>query len=219
MRALALICALFAAGCASTRDPMPVAPEPVVYPQPATPRNGSLFNTGSPVALFADQRARQPGDMLTIVLQERTQARTSAATATSKSGNISLPGPTLFGRPVTAGGTPIMEAQVGTDREFSGAGSSEQANQLDGFITVQVLEVTPNGLLRVQGEKRLRINRGDETIVLTGLVRPQDIAPDNTVPSARVANAEIEYAGRGALGDANRPGWASRFFSSVLWPF
>ncbi|MCR9091650.1 MAG: flagellar basal body L-ring protein FlgH, partial [Proteobacteria bacterium] len=180
---------------------------------------GSLFHTQSPVSLFADQRARQLGDVLTIRLEERTQARTSSSTETSKGTEISLPNPTLFGAPVTRGGNPLLTTDVASDNAFNGSGASEQTNQLDGFITAQVVDITPNGLLRVHGEKRLRINRGDETIVLTGLVRPQDIGPDNTVPSLRVADADISYRGRGQLGQANQQGWLGRFFNSPLWPF
>lgn len=217
--AIASLAVLLGACSGGAGNVIDAPPEPVVYPEPATPQQGSLFQARSPVALFVDQRARAPGDVLTIVLQEATQARTSSSTATNKASDISLPNPTLFGLPVTRNGVPILDVSASTDNSFSGGGSSEQANQLDGFITAQVLEVTPNGLLRVRGEKRLRINRGDETIVLTGLVRPQDIGPDNTVASLRVADADIAYRGRGALGQVNQQGWLGRFFNSPLWPF
>lgn len=216
---LLLLAALTLGGCASTPSPIDTPPEPVVYPEQQPAANGSLFQPGAPMSLFADQRARRPGDVLTIVLAERTQARTSSSTETSKSSALELPNPTLFGRPVTKGGVPILETAAQSDNSFSGAGASEQTNELEGYISARVIDVTPNGLLRVRGEKRLRINRGDETIVLTGLVRPQDIAPDNTVPSLRVAEADIAYRGRGQLGQANQQGWLGRFFNSPLWPF
>ncbi|WP_420429541.1 flagellar basal body L-ring protein FlgH [Algiphilus sp.] len=219
MKRLLILMSLVLAGCATTAEPPPSKPVSVPYPEPVQARNGSLFHTQSPVSLFADQRARQLGDVLTIVLEERTQARTSSSTETSKGTEISLPNPTLFGAPVTRGGNPLLTTDVTSDNSFNGSGASEQTNQLDGFITAQVVDITPNGLLRVHGEKRLRINRGDETIVLTGLVRPQDIGPDNTVPSLRVADADISYRGRGQLGQANQQGWLGRFFNSPLWPF
>ena len=219
MKRLLILMSLILAGCATTADPPPSKPVSVPYPEPVQARNGSLFHTQSPVSLFAAQRARQLGDVLTIRLEERTQARTSSSTETSKGTEISLPNPTLFGAPVTRGGNPLLTTDVASDNAFNGSGASEQTNQLDGFITAQVVDITPNGLLRVHGEKRLRINRGDETIVLTGLVRPQDIGPDNTVPSLRVADADISYRGRGQLGQANQQGWLGRFFNSPLWPF
>lgn len=216
--AILLVLALLT-GCASTPSPIDEPPEPVSYPEPEAGTAGSLYRGNSAMALFADQRARRPGDVLTILLQENTQARTSSSTETSKSSGISLPNPTLFGRPVTQGGVPILDTAVETDNNFSGSGASEQTNQLDGFISARVMEVTPNGLLRVRGEKRLRINRGDEIIVVTGLVRPQDISADNTVASLRVADADIAYRGRGQLGQVNQQGWLGRFFNSPLWPF
>lgn len=220
MRTLALTLAgCLLVGCASSPSPIDEKPEPVAYPEPESGTAGSLYRGNSAMALFADQRARRPGDVLTILLQENTQARTSSSTETSKSSGIALPNPTLLGRPVTRGGVPILDTDVETDTNFTGSGASEQTNQLDGFISARVIDVTPNGLLRVRGEKRLRINRGDETIVLTGLVRPEDIAPDNTVPSLRVADADIAYRGRGQLGQANQQGWLGRFFNSPLWPF
>ncbi|MHA7834934.1 MAG: flagellar basal body L-ring protein FlgH [Algiphilus sp.] len=219
MKRLLILMSLVLAGCATTAEPPPSKPVSVPYPEPVQARNGSLFHTQSPVSLFADQRARQLGDVLTIRLEERTQARTSSSTETSKGTEISLPNPTLFGAPVTRGGNPLLTTDMTSDNSFNGSGASEQTNQLDGFITAQVVDITPNGLLRVHGEKRLRINRGDETIVLTGLVRPQDIGPDNTVPSLRVADADISYRGRGQLGQANQQGWLGRFFNSPLWPF
>lgn len=219
MRLIIVLAGVVLAGCASRPSPIDELPEPIAYPEPQATTAGSLYRSDAPMALFADQRARRPGDVLTILLRENTQARTSSSTQTAKSSNIALPNPTIFGRPVTRGGVPVLDVDAGSDSSFSGSGASEQTNQLDGFISARVVEVTPNGLLRVRGEKRLGINRGDETIVLTGLVRPQDIGPDNTVPSLRVADADIAYRGRGQLGQANQQGWLGRFFNSPLWPF
>ena len=81
------------------------------------------------------------------------------------------------------------------------------------------LEAGGNSTLRIAGEKRLRLNQGLETLRLQGLVRVEDIGPDNTVPSHRIANADISYSGRGAVADANAQGWLARFFNSPLWPF
>lgn len=76
-----------------------------------------------------------------------------------------------------------------------------------------------NGILRIKGEKWLRLNQGDEYIRLRGLVRVDDIDESNRVSSQRIANAQITYAGRGSLAEANQPGWLSRFFQSPLFPF
>ena len=83
---------------------------------------------------------------------------------------------------------------------------------------MRVIERLPGGVLRVEGEKQLQLNQADETLRLRGLVRLQDIGPDNTVLSSRIADAEIEYSGQGAVGDANAMGWLARFFNSAWWP-
>ncbi len=76
-----------------------------------------------------------------------------------------------------------------------------------------------NGNLLVRGEKMLTINQGQELIRISGIVRPQDILQDNSVPSTRVADAQIGYTGKGSLADANTQGWLSRFFSSKWMPY
>ena len=105
------------------------------------------------------------------------------------------------------------------DAAFDGQGSSSQSNRLNGDITVTISRRMPNGNLVVRGEKWITINQGREFIRVSGLVRPIDIEPDNSVPSAKVANASITYAGRGALADANAPGWLARVFMSPKLPF
>jgi flagellar L-ring protein precursor FlgH len=112
-------------------------------------------------------------------------------------------------------------ADIGLDgeRTFDGNGSSSQSNQLTGQITVTVAQRLSNGNLMVRGEKWLTINQGQELVRIAGIVRPQDIGQDNTVPSTRVADARISYTGRGTLADANTRGWLSRFFNSKWMPF
>ena len=80
-----------------------------------------------------------------------------------------------------------------------------------------VAEVYPNGNLLVRGEKWLTLNQGEEFVQISGIVRPVDIAPDNSVPSFKVADARITYSGTGTLADSNRPGLLARFFMK-LWP-
>ena len=103
----------------------------------------------------------------------------------------------------------------GMKQHFNGAGGATQDNLLQGQITVTVAAVLPTGVLAVQGEKRLIINRGEEQVMLTGLVRPDDIGPDNSVPSTRVANAQIRYGGTGEIAEQSRMGWLQRFFAAV----
>lgn len=211
-----------ATGCASRLGPMggdDFTPTPPPVAPPPTYENGSLYSSAHAVSLFEDLRARRIGDVITVVLNERTDANKSASTATSKDSTVSLAPGTAFGRPITDDGVPIAEAALSGEREFEGAGTSSQSNQLNGSITVSVVDVLPNGLLVVQGEKWIQINQGREYVRVRGLVRPVDISALNTVSSSQIANAQIAYGGSGALADANREGWLARFFSSVVWPF
>jgi len=203
--------------CASA----PVAPPPAALPMPVLPTptsEGSIYAAGG-LALFEDQKARRVGDTLTIVLVERTNAQKKASTSTSKDSSVSVDGPTLFGRPVTVGGVPVFEAELGSNKEFEGEGDSSQSNRLEGSVSAIVMQVLPNGSLVVSGRKLLQLNQGSETIAIDGIVRPADIRPDNTVTSDRVANASISYSGQGAVAESNVMGWASRFFNSGWFPF
>jgi len=217
-----LLAAVLAAGCVShpvrkdTKDDdgLGWAQEPV---QPAT--NGSIYQVGREVDLFENSIARHIGDTVTIILNEATNAQKSATTKTSKSTNETLPGMSLFGSPVTIHGASVLSGTVNDASKFDGEGNSAQSNSLTGYITVTVAKVLPNGNLYVKGEKKIWINQGQENVVLSGVIRPIDLAPDNTISSSRVANARITYGGKGAIADVNAQGWLSRFFNSPWTPF
>lgn len=216
-------------GCASMQ-PSQANYRPV-YPQVAVPppqTEGSIYQAGHNIALFEDIKAKRIGDTITIVLQERTQASKDAKTETSKENDISVLNPTLLGSPLKFD-TPLLPhgdnrsstlgAELHSDQGFNGEGSSSQGNSLSGNITVTVVDVLPNGNLVVRGEKWLTLNQGDEYIQISGMVRPVDVRPDNTVLSGQVADARITYSGKGMVADSNKMGWLSRFFASALWPF
>lgn len=189
------------------------APTPPSVPLHQQARHGSAFSNQTMIALFQDRRAFRVGDMLTVLLQERTQSSKKADTSLDKSSSIDLPVP-LVGRKLRTN----LTAEASADRDFSGSASTSQQNTLSGSITVTVSDVLPNGVLRVKGEKWIRLNQGDEYVRLQGLVRIDDIDSQNRVPSQRLADARITYAGRGALADTNQAGWLSRFFNSSWFP-
>jgi flagellar L-ring protein precursor FlgH len=225
-----LVGSLLTGGCASELvqptpgdDPAFVATRPVSpplevrRPRSALPSSsGSLFRAGYGMHLFEDTVARRVGDILTITLLEKTDAKKKAGTDIGKnsSGTASAAvGSSGLSTPSNA------ELEVSAERDFEGTGKSEQSNSLKGNITVVVAEVLPNGNLVVGGETGMTPNQGKEYIRISGIVRPQDIAPDNTVSSLLVADARISYGGTGAIGDANKPGWLTRFFISPFFPF
>jgi len=221
-----VMAAAIAANPATLNNPAAAYAAPVAIRSNAGDGGGSIFasaNTASGgnrgLRLFQDSKAREVGDLLTIVLVENTQARTNANTAVTKDAGVGLAAPSIFGQGVTYKGKSILQAEIEGKRKFGGAGNSAQSNQLDGDITVTVVEALGNGNLRVAGEKRVRLNQGDELVQVQGIVRIADIGPDNRITSDRVGEAQIVYGGRGTLARSNAMGWLGRFFNSAAFPY
>lgn len=200
------------------RDPdfAPVQPSELRPPQQ---NNGAIYQGGYDMRLFEDHAARRVGDIVTVLLTERTNAKKNAQTGTSKDTSISVEAPYLMGvNPATVLGQDV-KTKIETAQSFDGKGDAQQSNQLTGNISVTVVEVLPNGNLRVRGEKRVALNDGDEYVRLSGIVRPIDIDVANIVPSSKIADATIMYTGDGAVADSNKMGWIARFFNSPFFPF
>jgi flagellar L-ring protein FlgH len=219
--ALIVITAAFLGGCASMQEDNGQAfdatwPEVTDLPKPI---NGAIYAQGTEVSLWQNVTARNVGDTLTIRLIESTNAEKSASTTATKSSTADMAGPTIFGRPVTVNGVPVLEASMDNESQFAGNGASKQSNTLDGQLSVTVAKRFPNGNLLVRGQKWIMINSGKEYVRLQGIVRPSDIAPDNSVVSWTVADAYIAYGGNGTVANASKPGWLFRFFNSPHTPF
>ncbi len=216
MKALALLLSLALGACVATVEQR----EPVSPPLPvAMPADGSIYQQATAIALFEDTKARRVGDVLTILLVEKTDAQKQASTSVKKDSSTAIANPMLFGRALSAGGVGVGGFELGSQQDFSGSGGSTQSNKLQGSVSVQVLQVLANGNLVVRGQKSIELNQGSELVSVEGIVRPADIGPSNTVTSDRIADAHIRYAGKGAVADASVMGWLSRFFISALWPF
>lgn len=191
---------------------------PTNIPKADTPRNGSLYQSGS-MDLFNDIKARRIGDIITVKLQEKMDAKKKAASNAKKTNADSYGGPSLLGGTVglAAGGVNLLGAtKFDSSNSFKGQGDASQSNSLTGDISVTVVEVIPNGNLVVRGEKWVTINQGEEVIRFGGIVRPADIAPDNSITSGKVADARIIYSGDGLVDDATKKGWLSQFFGSIM---
>ena len=186
-------------------------------PIPQELNNGAIYQAGFETNLYEDRKANRIGDVITVVLTERMAAQKKAENKISKGSNTSIANPMLFGRAGIAGINTGVE--FGGERGFNGEADANQSNSLTGSITVTVADVLPNGLLAVRGEKWITLNNGDELIRLSGLIRPEDVGPDNSVLSTRIADARITYSGTGAFANASKPGWLSQFFMSPVWPF
>jgi len=189
---------------------------PVLAPEaPAMPANGAIFQPARGYApLTSGARASMVGDLLTITLVERTQAAKTSAANTDRSANLGLTPPTTGPLSLFS----ASDATMGGGAKFDGKGAATQSNQLNGELSVTIAKVYPNGTMLVRGEKMLTLNRGDEHVRISGIVRAADIGPDNRVLSTRVADARIAYSGKGDIARASRQGWLSHFFS-IISPF
>lgn len=194
-----------------------VAPDAfaVTPPQPvsAPVANGAIFQGGY-VPLTSGGRAGRVGDIVTIQLVERTAATKSNAAGTQRGGSVGL-------TPPSTGPLSLFnpsDIAMGGDQQFKGQGSASQSNALSGEVSVTIAEVYPNGTMLVRGEKLLTLNRGDERVQISGIIRAIDISPDNRILSTRVADAKIRYVGKGEIARASRQGWLQRFFS-IISPF
>jgi flagellar L-ring protein precursor FlgH len=192
----------------------PVAPADL---RPPAQSSGGIYMSGYDNRLFEDHTARRVGDILTVNLLERTNSIKRAQNRDSKKDTISASLPTLFGLgALLLGGD--MKTSMLSEKEFEGQGDVLQNNQLSGLISVTVVELLPNGNLKIRGEKRVTLNQGDEFIRLSGIVRPIDIKPTNIIDSEKIADATFMYTGEGSMNDANTHGWLSRVFNSPWFP-
>lgn len=215
---------LFITGCGSTvpRDPRPNDPmfAPIIPDMPVQKvnGNGSIFNPMMVNSLYSDAKATRVGDIITVILRENTSASKSAGTTRQRDHELNLdPIVGLNGANATIGGNSLQFAiNAGTD--FVGDAAANQSNNLNGNISVTVVQVMQNGNLIVRGEKWLTLNQGDEYIRLTGIVRPQDINPSNEIISTKIANARIQYSGTGSFARSQEEGWLTKFFHSGWWP-
>lgn len=221
MLAFTIALALLISACATIKDDGGREFDATWPTEAELPQNtaGAIYAQGTDVSLWNNVTARNVGDTLTIRLEESTSAQKTASTTTSKASEASLAGPQVFGRPVTINGTPILEGSMNNESSFAGNGASKQSNALDGQISVTVAKRFANGNLLVRGQKLVMINTGREYVRVQGIVRPSDIAPDNSVVSWKVADAYISYGGQGTVANASKPGWLYRFFNSPLTPF
>lgn len=214
--------ALAMAGCASmddvpvsTVDHSPVIPAVRAVAPVAT---GGIYRPGISEGLIGRVRRFEPGDVLTVLLNESTQAaRAATANVSRASKNDVLPaGVTTQVANVSLAlkGLNLNSANI----ESKGEGTADQSASLTGSITVTVVEVQSNGNLIVRGQKQMALTQGSEVIQVSGIVRAEDVAPNNTVQSRRLADARFVYQGGGEIASATRAGWGTRAILK-FWPF
>jgi len=184
---------------------------PVVAPE-VVPANGAIFQpAGGYAALYEGLRARRIGDPLTIRLVESTSASKAVNAKSQKGGDASI-------TPPSAGPLSFLNPnalKAGSTSSFNGQGNAGQTSTLTATLAVTIAEVRANGTALVRGEKQMLLSQGNEWVRFSGIVRLADVDADNTVPSSRIADAHMEYSGKGALQTASRQGWLGRFFNRI----
>jgi flagellar L-ring protein precursor FlgH len=185
--------------------------------QPPRPTNGSLFTDGSMNAnLLRDFKARQSGDLVFVDVVEANTARVSSnAQRERESGNLGGLVPLVAGLPINgvAAVAPVM-GELGR-REFEGQGATGRTSLVRSRITARVIEVLPNGDLRIEALKLVKINKETEQLAVTGIVRQNDLASDNSIPTTLVGDLRVEFNGKGIASADNGPGWLWRLFDKI----
>jgi flagellar L-ring protein precursor FlgH len=186
------------------------------------PSGGSLYAEGTP-GLFEDHSASRIGDILVIRIDEKDLASHQADTTLNRSDatNYGLPAAVGLVAALTAkfpGIDPAKLLATTSDQKFTGNGAVKREGTVTATLPVRVKQILPSGDLFVEGTKVVMVGQEEHHIYVSGLVRRVDIAEDDSVPSSRIADAEIEYTGRGDVSDTQRRGWLGRTLS-VLWPF
>jgi flagellar L-ring protein precursor FlgH len=219
-----LILSLSMTGCASIEQAKTLPDDPDFAPimpemeEASIIPTGSLFRVNYVNNIYSDSKAHRVGDIISVILNESTQAQKSAKTELKKENGASLDPIIGLGGAAVNFKNDAIQFGYNQDSNFKGDSKSNQGNSLSGDISVHVLRVLPNGNLMIRGEKWMSLNNGDEFIRLTGVIRAQDISAGNTIISSKIANARIEYAGTGTFADVQEQGWLSSFFSSSWWP-
>ncbi len=199
---------------AHTKEFTPVYP---VQPAQLPIATGAIYSGRTTESFFNGSRGFQVGDLITVILDEDTQAKREQLGKVTRDSSTSISPPGL-GNLMTRIGVLSSAGKLGTSTSNEGTGNVTQNGQLSGSVTVAVIGIMSNGNLVLRGEKQLALTEGSEVIQVAGVIRPDDIAPNNTVLSRRLANAQITYRGTGDLAAIAHPGWGTSLLLK-FWPF
>ncbi len=200
----------------------PLVASAISMPPSVKPAAGSLWVPGSK-QFFKDSRARVVGDIITVVVSEEATASSEAKTDTSRSHDQSagvLGLPFISGQLTTRGIdlTSTGLAETTSNRNFAGDAKTDRTDSLNANIAAVVKQVMPNGLLVIEGQREVMVNYEKQVLILSGIIRPEDISSQNTIPSSKIAEARIAYAGRGIVDENQQPQYGVRLLDKIL-PF
>jgi flagellar L-ring protein precursor FlgH len=208
--------------CANKPKAMPqVEADPIISEKDQPSSLGSLWEPGNGRAfMFEDRRASRIGDIVVVQIVEQHKGSKKANTKADREASLSAGvGGGFFGlSSLTQKLAEYFNIDASTSNEFEGDGSTSREDTLTGTIAAKVIEVVPNGDLRIQGKREVTVNSEKQTMTIKGIVRRIDLNTQNTVLSSAVADAQIAYTGLGVVDDVQRPGWATRIFDWIT-PF
>ncbi|MBN2803448.1 MAG: flagellar basal body L-ring protein FlgH [Deltaproteobacteria bacterium] len=217
---LLILSILFLIMACEPRHIMPYTPRhrtytPDEYAASKTPeQTGSLWSESSP-SLFEDLRASRVGDILTVIIDEKSKGDSGAKTSLDKESNMELGMSNMFGlMSALAASHPDIKPEalisLMSKSDFAGDGQTSRSGKLEGRIAVRVKQVMPNGDLFLEGDKVILLNEEEIHFYVSGVIRSVDVSPDNSVSSSLIADAQVEFSGRGVVADQQKPGWLKR---------
>jgi flagellar L-ring protein FlgH len=206
----------------ATREASLLSPPIQQYPPPAPKTEGSLFTDDAAFNLFDDVRAHRIGDIVTINIVENSSASKQASSDMTRDSNLGAGLTALFGYETSLGFndsfTPESALDVQYRSKYKGKAKTDRSDKMAAQISARVIQILPNGNLVIRGSREVTVNYEKQFIILQGVVRPEDIAQDNTVLSSYIADARIDYRGEGDMNRQLRKGWGTRFIDTI-WPF
>lgn len=229
---MVLILILAFSACSRISPQRKVRPQADYTPEPVSTipvhkYEGSLWRERDAQSLlFADHKAREVNDLVTVLVVESAKAKGTSSTNTTKDSSYSAEVSELFGLPSSLGiksflgsGEPFQPKIGGSAKsDFQGQGDTAREGTLTATITARVVQVYPNGNMKIVGTREVTINNDTQYLVLTGIIRREDISSSNVISSDHISGAKIEYYGEGILADKDSPGWLTRTVD-WLWPF
>ena len=240
---LAVILFIGLAGCAGKRNTiqpalqqMQAKEEMVSHraPEPSVSNDGSLWQARNYLnVMFMDTKSRNVGDIVTVEIDESAKATNKANTETGRTSSLEAGIEKLFGvedwwtnevlpdvpdslPKLTPFGNPSVQGSMKS--KFVGDGATTRSGTLSAFITCRVVDVMPNGNLKIVGTREVMVNNENQLIILSGIIRPRDISDQNVILSTFISDAKIAYSGSGIVDDRQRPGWLANLLNNV-WPF
>lgn len=196
---------------------------PLPAAAPAKPPEGSIYAAGDK-SLYSDHRAREIGDIIMVKIVENSSADKKASTTAKRTSQVTGGIGSFFGlgkwiQNHNANFTPSTTSlDAALTNNYNGTGETKRDSTVTATVSARVVDKTMNGNLVIRGYREVRVNDETQHIIVSGIIRPQDVGADNSILSTYIADARIETDGTGVLADKQQPGWLARGLD-VIWPF